>query len=197
MDKPRHRGYSPNTHHIQPPVRRQRHSGAEARNLLERELAALSVSPEQERAVPLPHPSHKPHPQRRSSPVLEYLPGPPSKVVPRRDFAEKPIRQRSLMAALSAARPSASDLADFDEDAIEESPAGPATLSRRRLPHALVAAFGLAFIGLAGHAIFNRGGGDAKTTPPEMPATAIVSSGFPEIVPLPVRRQSVRPKSTR
>jgi len=196
MDEPRRMGYSPNIHHIQPPVRRQRHSGAEARNLLERELATLSVSPEEEGPVPLLHPSHELHTQRRVSPVLDYLHGPLSEAVSRRAFAEKPIRPGSLMAALSAARPSASDLPDCDEHAID-SPARPATVSRWRLPRALVAAFVLAFIALVGYAIFNRDGGDAKTKPPEIPVPAIVSSGFPANVPLPVRRQTVRSKSSR
>jgi hypothetical protein len=194
MDEPRRRRYSPDGHHIQPPVRKQLYSGAEARNLLERELAALSLSLEQERPVPLPHPSHMFHAQRRASPVLEYLPGPPSKALPRHALVEKPIRPGSLMAALSAARPSASDLPDFDEHAIE-MPARPATVSRWRLLRPLVAAFGLAFIGLAGYVIFNRGSGETETKPPETPAPAIVSSGFPANVPLPVRRPSVWPKS--
>jgi hypothetical protein len=196
MDEPGRMGHPPSGRHMQPHVRRQRRSGAEARDLLERELATVSASPEHDRHARFPHPGLAPQKPRRASPVLEYLPEPPEIIVPRRALAKKPIRPGSLMEALSAAKPSASDLSDFDKHSIER-PARPAPVSRRRLPRTLVTVFGLAFIGLAGYSIFNKGIENAKTKPPEMPVPAIVSSGLPANVPLPVRRRSVRPDSMR
>jgi hypothetical protein len=186
MDESRRTAYPAHVHQIRPRGPKPRYSGAEARFMVERELAALSGHQESER--PSPPPRRQREPDVRPSP----LPGPPPQVIPALAFKEnskeKPIRSGSLMAALSTITPAA--LLEPEETRPQHIPS-----AKRLMPSLRLAAisFAMVMVGLTGYAFLTLSGKEAPRSPPKIAASAAGFEGLPADIPLPTRRQSPRP----
>ncbi|SRR5579883_1207392 len=170
------------------------HSGAEARKLLERELAAVSVPPVpvQETAEPASQrPWRAPIENRQPAPLPPRLDAPPS--------GRPQKRHASLMAALAQAIP---DLPAVEEGAVaEEAPVPHPKSPKRRRPwrHALVISISATVIAvLAARSFVSRNeiGGVAEprgrpaAVEQAMPTPVKLTENSRLNVPLPSRRPS-------
>ena len=166
----------------------RRHSGAEARALLERELAAISAHPEDDRPASRSNPQREARGQWRAS-SRHNSPTPlPAHVNDRPASKQKPVRPGSLMAALRAATPTAFAL---EERPAPERPA-PQSTSAKWLPSRrfIVISIAVTIVGFAAHALLNRGQGDANIRATRDATPAANFRGVPAEIPLPTRRHS-------
>jgi hypothetical protein len=176
-------------------------SGAEARMLLERELAAISARPIYDKPAPLPQPQHEARSQWRAISGQRNSPPLPDHVDDRQVSQQKPVRAGSLMAALGAATPTplASELlaSELEESTTEQTVEGATrqTLLPKWLPprRAIAISVVAAIAGLAVCALLSRGGAGVNTSPAGEAAPAANFSGILVDIPLPTRRKSPPP----
>ncbi len=161
-----------------PPV--HPYSAAEARGLLERELAALSERPADARPAPAPaRPAeHWPATAGRG----------PAARQGRDPYTQEEVPYNSLMAALSRATPAM--LTEAEKSAPAERT--PSARSPKRLPWRSLLAISLlaTAAGLSAYALLSRGGKDAGTSQTGQATPVTNSDGVWLDVPLPSRRPS-------
>jgi hypothetical protein len=161
-----------------PPV--HPHSAAEARALLERELAAFSQRPADVRPAPAPaRPAeHRPATARRG----------PAARQGREPYTQEEVPYNSLMAALSTATPAM--LTEAEKSAPAERT--PSARLPKRLPWRSLLAISLLALSAAAYALLSRGGTDPGTSQPGQAPSLTNSNGVWVDVPLPSRRPWAR-----
>ncbi len=165
-----------------PPV--HPYSAAEARGLLERELAAFSAGPLDHRPAP---PLVRPAEDR---PAAGRGPAARQQRVP---CTQERVPYTSLMAALSSATPAMLTEAEKSAPPVRTRPIRTPTIrSPKRLPwRSLLTISALAMTaGLSAYVLLNRGGTDAGTSQTGQIPSAANSSGVWVNIPLPSRRPS-------
>src|SRR5208337_2878392 len=135
------------------------------------------------------HPQHESRGQSRSISGQKMPPPRPAHVDDRRASKQKPVRPGSLMAALGAATPTASEL---EEKTAQQTIEGlthqsllPKWVPSRR---SIVISVAVIIAGLAGYAFLNRGGAGANISPAGRATPAAGFSGILVDIPLPTRR---------
>jgi hypothetical protein len=188
--------YPPSTQGMRRRSPKPSYSSAEARDLLERELEAISARPLHDRpafadgrqavnprARPLgnlPAPLH----HEQTVQTVDQRAGPledrPASADSRQVAKQRTVPRTSLMAALNAATPAA----------LEKST--PSIILPKRLPRRgfLVISVSAAIVGLSALALLNRGGRGAGASLNRQAAPVPVSAGALVSIPLPSRRPS-------
>jgi hypothetical protein len=152
------------------------YSSAEARDLLERELEAISARPIDDR------PASVVDSRRAVKQRARTIDDRPASVDSTQAVKQRNVPRTSLMAAINAATPAAPAVSERST----------AQILPKRLPWRSFLAISLSatIIGLSAHALLNRGGRDVDTSVTRHATPTTVLDGVLVSVPLPSRRPS-------